>query len=730
MAVIGNSATRVRFGEVEVDLRTGEVLRDGRRFVLSEKPLQLLAALLENPGELVTREQLKKRLWTSDTFVDFDLGLNKTINRLREALADSADQPRYVETLPKRGYRFIGTFDRSEVVSQASNALRTLSPPSEQRAGNRLPLKFILGATAALSIVAIVVLVVRKWIQPPSLPTLTQLTSNSDEVPVRTAAISPDGKQLAFSDIRGLHIKNIETGESRAVPVSQASEGDRVDWQIMGWFPDGGNFLANIAPFEDVCLHCEHFSAWVIPVNGGIPRKIRDDANAESVSPDGSQIAFTANLGMPGGREVWFTDSKGDKAIKVFETNTNEWVRYVKWSPDGRRLSYIRSNDREEILESRDANGLNPVVILRPADARGIHDYIWTSSKKVTYGLEETSAGTSSSNYWQVPVDSRTGVPTAKPQQITNWAGFIVDWTSTSSNGRRLAFVESAKHTIITLLPTDAKGIQKGAARKLTLSESWNLPFGWTPDGKALVFASTRDGRWGIYKQGINEDNPVAVVQGLRDYARYGVVTPGRWILYVVQQVSGTSPELMRVSIDGGSPERVETGRDILGLGCPTISSGSCVMIAPGTDHGELVFYSLSAGTGRGAELMRFSLPSSREEWEWQLSPDGTRAAVFQPSDNHAYLLNLKSRQSQELPLKKLRTGLHIAWARDSQSLLISNATPKGAALMRVDFQGTAKKLWEEQGDLSVSGLPSPEGDFLAITSWRSTGNVRMMQDF
>ncbi len=181
-----------------------------------------------------------------------------------------------------------------------------------------------------------------------------QLTTNSSELPVRTAAIAPDGKRLAFSDIKGLHIKNIETGENTDIPVSQKSAGGRVDWQIMAWFPDGGSFLANIAPFEDVCLHCEHFSAWVVPANGGVPQKVRDDANAESVSPDGSRIAFTADLGMPGGHEIWLTDSKGDSPTKIYKTNTNEWVRYVKWSPDGRRLSYIRSDDQREILESRE----------------------------------------------------------------------------------------------------------------------------------------------------------------------------------------------------------------------------------------------------------------------------------------------------------------------------------------------------------------------------------------
>src|SRR5499433_2422097 len=97
----------MRFGTYEVDLRLGELRKSGIRVKLTGQPFQILVILLEHPGDLVTREQLQRRLWPSDTFVDFDRGLNAAINRVREALGDSAENPRFVETLPRRGYRFI-----------------------------------------------------------------------------------------------------------------------------------------------------------------------------------------------------------------------------------------------------------------------------------------------------------------------------------------------------------------------------------------------------------------------------------------------------------------------------------------------------------------------------------------------------------------------------------------------------------------------------------------------
>lgn len=108
MAEPQNSAEIVAFGVYEANLRTGELRRGGLKVKLQEKPFQVLSVLLERRGALVTRDELRERLWPSDTFVDFDHGLNTAVNKLREVLGDSASNPRFIETLPRRGYRFIG----------------------------------------------------------------------------------------------------------------------------------------------------------------------------------------------------------------------------------------------------------------------------------------------------------------------------------------------------------------------------------------------------------------------------------------------------------------------------------------------------------------------------------------------------------------------------------------------------------------------------------------------
>jgi cholera toxin transcriptional activator len=105
----------VRFGVYEADLRAGELRKRGLRIRLPEQPFRLLAILLEHSDEVVTREDLQKRLWPDGTFVDFEQGLNAAVKRLREALGDTAETPRYIETLPRRGYRFIGSLAASVV---------------------------------------------------------------------------------------------------------------------------------------------------------------------------------------------------------------------------------------------------------------------------------------------------------------------------------------------------------------------------------------------------------------------------------------------------------------------------------------------------------------------------------------------------------------------------------------------------------------------------------------
>ena len=132
----------VCFGAFQLDRRTGELRKAGVRINLPEQPFQVLKALLDRPGDLVTREELRQRLWPAETFVDFEHGLNAAVRRLRDALGDSADVPRFVETLPRRGYRFIAPVTRpsaGDEPAEPARLSRTNAKESERRARRAAP---------------------------------------------------------------------------------------------------------------------------------------------------------------------------------------------------------------------------------------------------------------------------------------------------------------------------------------------------------------------------------------------------------------------------------------------------------------------------------------------------------------------------------------------------------------------------------------------------------------
>jgi len=146
-----HSPPLVRFGTFEVDLQAGEVRKNGLRLKLSGQPFQVLAILLERPGDVFTREELQKRLWP-DTFVDVDHNLNTAINKIREVLGDSSESPRFVETLPRRGYRFIGAVEKKDPTGMQ------VGPPASDTAkavpSSRWPQRFLMLGGACLLLIA------------------------------------------------------------------------------------------------------------------------------------------------------------------------------------------------------------------------------------------------------------------------------------------------------------------------------------------------------------------------------------------------------------------------------------------------------------------------------------------------------------------------------------------------------------------------------------------------
>jgi len=319
-----SSSRVIRFSTFEVNLHTGELRQRGQKVKLQEQPLQVLAALLERPGEMVTREELRGKLWPADTFVDFDHSLNAAIKRLRDALGESADTPIFIETLARRGYRFIGNVEITTATPPALSDLEGLKPDTQTA---RIPTKVSpTGASGpwarkwqfvgpALAIVVVASMAVGRllWRQASrsklsqASVTLQRLTTNATENRIFASAISPDGKYLAYSDKTGAYLRFLSTGELH--PLLQKGS----DVMFLGWFPDSSQLLASWAapPLVNRRL-------WSLSILGGNARQMSDEGWSASVSPDGSQIVFLKGAAVAeAGQEIWLMRADGSDQRKL-----------------------------------------------------------------------------------------------------------------------------------------------------------------------------------------------------------------------------------------------------------------------------------------------------------------------------------------------------------------------------------------------------------------------------
>jgi Tol biopolymer transport system component len=144
----------------------------------------------------------------------------------------------------------------------------------------------------------------------------------------RIGAISPDGKYLAYTDNAGIHVKVIETGETQTVLQPEVFKGKKTDWEVVNWFPDGTRFLAQVTPPPERYSVRQHPSIWTVSLLGGAPRKLREEVNAESISPDGSLIAFTTNWHLSGPIEVWLMgrmETKRENSLTMADMEGLPW---------------------------------------------------------------------------------------------------------------------------------------------------------------------------------------------------------------------------------------------------------------------------------------------------------------------------------------------------------------------------------------------------------------------
>jgi serine/threonine protein kinase/Tol biopolymer transport system component len=562
-----------------------------------------------------------------------------------------------------------------------------------------------------------------------------QLTANSRENAVANGTISPDGKYLAYWDVKGIHLQLTATGEMRTIPQPKALEGSGTEWWIGPWFPDGTRFLAN-ASIEP------HTGIWVVSALGGAPRKIRDDATAWSVSPNGSKVVFTTNTGSFGDREVWLMGPNGENPERLFATDDGSAIAAVKWSPEGTRLAYLKlrlirirqEQDRFEVaIETCNLEGQSPTTVFSSST---VHDFYWLPPSRIIYSRSDTEPNGKSDNFWEVRVDPRTGASVGQPQRLTNWAAFHIDDITATADGQRLAFHRWSAQSGVYVGQLGRGGSSITAPRRITFTEADEWPVAWTADSKAVIFLSDRNGHWGVFKQTLDQDSAEALVTGAQNAeADSPRISPdGTWLLYqeLAEKTERLWPmaRLMRIPVNGGPPELVFSARFYNSHRCSQGAESNLCVFAEQTSDGKwLVFSALDPISGRGRELAKFAT-DPLGFYHWDLSPDGKRIAILKAGENQIHVLPLSSGVVRDVTVKGWTGFNSLDWSSDGKGFFIGNLSGGSATLIYVDQAANARPLWHQKSTTGTWGVPSRDGRQLAILGQEFNANLWMMENF
>lgn len=621
-----------RFGVFELDAQTGELRRNGIKLKLQDQPYQVLLKLLEHAGQTVTRDELRTTLWQADTFVDFETGLNTTIKRLRETLGDSAENPAFIETVPKRGYRFIAPVGTRDA---APGFVADKPMPGRD---TRLTGFLWVGAVLILALLSIG-FTLRRWRIDISLPArvldFAQLTSDGQ---AKQGRLVSDGSRIYFSEVlpvgRILAQVSAKGGETTTIPTSV------LDPRPVDISPDGTELLI-LSGGSSKKEEPHGGTLWILPVAGG------------SARPVGNVLATDALWGVRAETILYCTDHdlyavNRDGSDRRKLLTISGYVGSLRWSPNRQLLRFT--------MATRDMGGTSSIWELS-ANGAGLREVVpglpgsvaccgaWMAGSD-DFWFQWTRAGRT--DLWELP--GSHGVLRPVPTRLT--AGPMNYSEPTASSARNEAFVvgsipraelvkyvEETAELVPYLSGISAEGVEVSRdgqwvaytlfpegtlwRSNMTGSERVQLTFPpmraflprWSPDGKQIAFM--------------------------------GTVTGDHWTTYVIPAQGGVARQM----IPGNEGTADATWMP---------------------DNKSIVFGPWNGGGSQGIKVLDLNtnqvspLPGATEMWSPRTSPDGRYIAALSHQGSKMMLFDTRTQKWDGL--SDHYCG-YPSWSRDSKYL-------------------------------------------------------------